>query len=114
MLALTEIILVKYPDVQFMKDVIVRNDGPGDYIFLWNRPEPKPTAEELTQWSKSEDLIRKHEFRLNKIANKSIYDQLDSLDRKSIRPLREGNAQKITDIETEAAELRSRLLPVSQ
>jgi len=50
---------------------------------------------------------------MNRIANQPIYDQLDQIDLKSIRALRANDAQRLNELEQQAAELRAQLLPVS-
>lgn len=43
-----------YPNIDFIDEVKLRDDGEGPYIFEWNRPEPQPTPAELdaawTDW----------------------------------------------------------------
>lgn len=36
-----------FPDIDFMDEVLLRDDGEGPYIYEWNRPEPQPTPAEL-------------------------------------------------------------------
>ena len=36
-----------FPGINFIKDVVVQDDGNGPYIAAWRRQEPMPTEEEL-------------------------------------------------------------------
>lgn len=36
-----------FPGTDFLRDVILQDDGSGPYIAQWNRPEPQPTQAEI-------------------------------------------------------------------
>lgn len=42
--------------------------------------------------------------------NNSIYEQLEAIDLKSVRPLREGDALRVAELEAQAELLRTKLL----
>lgn len=108
---INEIIELKYRDELACDKIILQDDGNGVYIAKWDLEEPKPTQVDLDQWSI--DLAPQYQFKQNKIANQSIYDQLDIIDSKSIRALRTNDTLRLTELETQAAALRAQLLPVS-
>lgn len=43
----TKIIIHLGNEIDFKKDVILQNDGEGDYIVEWNLDTPQPTQEQL-------------------------------------------------------------------
>lgn len=40
-------LLTIYPDLDLIDDVLLRDDGAGEYIHTWNDPRPQPTPEEI-------------------------------------------------------------------
>ena len=44
-------------EVDFLKDVIVQNDGEGDYIKEWNVVEAQPTEEQLNALESQADTL---------------------------------------------------------
>lgn len=42
-------LLYLYPDAETPRDYVVKNDGNGEYIAVWNLPNPIPSNEELRQ-----------------------------------------------------------------
>lgn len=92
-------------------DILVQDDGAGPYIAKWKESlGPKPTETDIAQWKI--DLQPQYEFAQNKLSNKTIYDQLDDIDLKSIRALRTNNTVRLEELEQEAVILRNKLLPV--
>ena len=68
------------------------------------------TAEEIAEREVDEAKAAEERAQREKDAAKLvILNQLVDIDSKSIRALREGNAQKLTELETEAAILRQKL-----
>lgn len=111
-----DIITLKYPGIQGISHWQTQYDGtPWDDSYeglVWENTQiAKPTKEELDQWAK--DVEQAYQFQQNKIANKSIYDQLDELDLKTIRALRENDSTRLASLEAQAATLRTQLLPTS-
>lgn len=51
MMPLNEIIKAKFPDVDFMRQVILQDDGKGAYIAQWGLDSPQPTDDDLVNWS---------------------------------------------------------------
>lgn len=43
----------QYPNAILLKDIILKDDGQGPYIFYWGIGLPKPTEEELNNASNS-------------------------------------------------------------
>ncbi len=108
---LFDILNLKFPNSDFMRDIILQDDGQGPYIKEWNLNIDIPTQIDLDQWGI--DLIPQYEFQQNKITNQPIYSQLDLIDLKSIRAIRENDQTRIADLESQAAALRAQLLPVT-
>lgn len=107
---LYEIIKLKYPDIDFMSDVLLQDDGQGPYIRYWNLADPKPSTSQLEKWSLELEDLR--QFQLNKILNEEIHKKLEEIDLKSIRALRTNDIDRLQDLETQAIALRLKLLPV--
>lgn len=106
---IAKIIRLKYPDVNFQTDVILQDDGNGIYIKEWNLDVPKPTENDLLDWET--EVADKIVFEENKLANAEIYKQLDQIDLKSIRALRNNETDRLQALELEAVNLRKQLLP---
>ena len=69
-------------DVDFLTDVIVRDDGDGVYISEWNiTSKPKPTDEQLDACeTEAQAIDAQIEYVQNRVAQyPSIGDQLDAL-----------------------------------
>ncbi len=47
---LHSILKLKYPNANFLKDIILQDDGYGAYIKEWNMSDPPPTDEMLDEW----------------------------------------------------------------
>ena len=77
---INEILRLKYPDVNFRKDIILRDDGDGViYIKEWNLKEPKPTQETLNTWAIELDLLYRQKQAVYQRSYPPISDQLDML-----------------------------------
>ena len=78
---LPELIKAMYPYVDFLKDVILRDDGNGPYIKEWNLPEPQPDIKDwdalATQYSKELSNTIARDKRASEYP--TLQDQLDSL-----------------------------------
>lgn len=104
---LVNILKVKYPDADFQKDIIIRDDGEGPYILEWNIHHlSKPTISQINKWGKEESVEQQYTALLN---NKLILEQLTQLDTKSIRALRSKDDARLAQYEQEAVKLRSQL-----
>lgn len=94
-----------YPDAIPLVDYTVQNDGDGEYISQWDLPTEKPSKEYLL--AKSEEIETKIESGKKKDL---IVAQLEDLDRKTIRALREGDTVRLADLEDKAKKLRAKLV----
>lgn len=117
LIPLPQLLTLKYPDIKIGPfedtDQVVlsdHNDGNGAYIHVWNYPHaPQPTQTDLDQWQI--DLVQTHTFQQNAITNAPILGQLQEIDAKSIRSLRENNTAMLSALTSQAAALRAQLLP---
>jgi len=116
MLTLHEIIQVKYPSakVGLGGDVHIADHGDGPVISMWEVPDvAQPTQAQLIAW-KTDPLVRQaYILRQNILENSNIIGQLEAIDIKSIRALRTNDKNKLAELEREAVELRSKLLPTT-
>jgi hypothetical protein len=106
-----DIILFKYPGIERVAYWGSHKDGtPWKDLYeglIWENTDfPKPSKEDLAMWA-----VEASQYQQNKLVNQSIYDQLYQIDLKSIRALRSGDTQRITELESQAAVLRAQLLP---
>jgi hypothetical protein len=101
---------IKYPEANFLHDIILQDDGQGAYIAQWNLLEPKPTQSDLDIWTNDPMIITAYTKQQNAIINKPIYDQLDALDLKSIRAIRSNDSIRIAELEAQAVALRAQLV----
>ena len=62
-------------EVNFMSDVILQNDGDGDYIKEWNLDTPQPTEAELNSVEDEADKLERNNIVITK--RKSLYGSLD-------------------------------------
>ena len=110
---LPKVLQLKYPNADFMKDIILADygEGNGPEIQKWNLLDPKPTQSDIDAWTVQ--FAQQYTFNQNKIANQPIYDQLDTIDLKSIRALREGDTTRITALTNQAITLRATLLAIA-
>lgn len=115
MLDLTDLISIKYPNARigFGYDVWFADYGNGQEIQGWNLEEEQPSKEEIDSWQDDPEVIAAHQAKLNIIANNEIYAQLDVIDYKSVRPLRENDTARLQELNVQAAALRAQLLPTT-
>lgn len=76
---IAEILLLKFPNSNFRRDIIIQDDGHGPYIKEWNLPDPKPTQANLDQWAIDLDLPYRQQQAVMQRIYPSIADQLDML-----------------------------------
>ena len=62
-------------EVNFMSDVILQNDGDGDYIKEWNLDTPQPTEAELKSVEDEADKLERNNIVITK--RKSLYGSWD-------------------------------------
>lgn len=104
-MSLRDKILAIYPELQstpeiFCDTIVLQDDGDGNaYIAQWLHPTlPAPTADQIV------DAVPMDFDRLAEIKR-----QLDEIDRRSIRAIRAGEADRLAALEVEAAALRTEL-----
>ncbi len=106
---ISDIIRLKYPKVDFTKDVILQDDGNGPYIKEWNLGI-HPSEKDLQEWMEDPDILNIYDKQKKNELNAPIIAQLELLDLKSIRALRAKDTEKLTDLENQAIELRKQLI----
>lgn len=111
MISLPILLELKFPDIEFDYQVTLKDEGNGPEINAWNRLEPRPTQEDIIAWQNDPAIIHQHTCQQNMLANKSIHEELDALDSKSVRALRTNDSARLADLESQAAVLRAKLLP---
>ena len=62
-------------EVNFMSDVILQNDGDGDYIKEWNLDSPQPTESELNAIEDEADKLERNNIVITK--RKRLYGSWD-------------------------------------
>ena len=62
--------------VNFMSDVILQNDGDGDYIKEWNLDTPQPTEAELNSVEDEADKLERNNIVITK--RKRLYGSWES------------------------------------
>ncbi len=111
---LYDILQFKFPQANFLKDIILQDDGQGPYIAQWNiKDTPQPTDKDIQAWATDPEVIKAYQVQQNAILNAPIIEQLQKIDLQSIRPLREGDSYKLGELALQATTLRSQLLPTS-
>lgn len=65
---LPELLQLKFPNIDFLKDVLLSDEGNGPFIREWNLEVPKPSKEDLELWA--DEL--KVPFALNKFKQDGI------------------------------------------
>lgn len=108
---ISDLLKLKYPNADFRHDIVIMDNGNGQFISQWNLQDPQPSQQDLdamqTQYAQA------YQFNQNKVTNQAIYDQLSVIDIKSIRALRENDSVRVASLESQAVALRAQLLPVS-
>lgn len=112
-MTLIEVLKIMYPNANFLRDIIVQDEGQGQYIAQWHLEDEQPSADQISAWMKNAEINQQHIFNLNKITNQPIYVQLEEIDRKTIRAFRTQDGSRIDALEAQAVELRKQLLPTS-
>jgi hypothetical protein len=111
-----DLIKIKFPTaiLGINGNVSFQDHGDGNVVLgEWNVIDiARPTKEEIESWMKDSEVQEKDVLIKNEIANQSIYKELDEIDFKSIRALREEDIQRLAVLEEQAVSLRAQLLPV--
>lgn len=104
---IAEILILKFPDADFFSDIILQDDGEGPYIKEWNiEGVTKPTKSDITKWEAEADALLIN--RQNEEYNKTLIEQLEAIDLKSIRALRTNDTIRLEELEKQAVELRGK------
>lgn len=69
---IAEILMLKYPKADFLKDIQLKDEGNGVYIGKWNLSDPKPNQQDLDKWAIEFDLP----YRQMKATEQRCYPQL--------------------------------------
>ena len=82
-------------EVNFMSDVILQNDGDGDYIKEWNLDTPQPTEAELNSVEDEADKLERNNIVITK--RKNLYGswskQLEEINEQGLDAWKERIAQ---------------------
>ena len=76
---LATILEAKYGEIDFLKEVILQDDGNGSYIKQWNREEKKPTKAELEHAKIDLDTEIKNKKAVRARKYPPVQEQLDML-----------------------------------
>tara|TARA_Y100000114_G_scaffold75051_1_gene68803 strand:+ start:176 stop:493 length:318 start_codon:yes stop_codon:yes gene_type:complete len=85
-------------EVNFMRDVILQNDGDGDYIKEWNLDSPQPTESELNAVEDDADKLERNNIVITK--RKRLYGSWD-------KQLEEINEQGIDSWKARIAKIKA-------
>ena len=109
---LPELLKLKYPNANFMTDIILADYGLGNgpEIRQWNLTYPEPTSQDLIDWQNDPVIIAAYAAEQNAITNAPIIAQLEDIDAKSIRALRTNDTVRLTELENQAITLRAQLV----
>lgn len=102
---ITDALKFKFPDIDFVNEVRVQDDGKGPYIAEWKRKDPLPSNIDLIEWEQQSIEIKE----INKV-NIPIFEKLKEIDAKSIRALRSNDTERLVQLEAQAVELRNNLV----
>lgn len=106
-----DILKAKYPDADFMRGIVLQDDGEGAYIKEWNLPgKLRPSSETLKEWETDLDVLTLVNKAQLDIINAPIYEKLKQLDIDSIRSIRSKDSAKMAVWEAYAQELRDKLV----
>jgi hypothetical protein len=110
MIPLNDLLKLKFPQVDFLTDIHLGQELGNKSIVIkqWNLKDvPKPSESELKQWEN--DLQSTYDNLTLTQINQPILKQLQAIDLASIRPLREGDKQKLKELDLQATQLRQQL-----
>lgn len=115
---LPNLLLIVYPGITIGLGLSVElqdhGNGMGAEISSWSyENSPQPTKEEIDAWQNDVNNQAAYQAVLNTDLNAGLLSQLDIIDLKSIRAIRENNTQLIAQWTTQAAALRAKLLPMT-
>lgn len=104
---LSDILRLKFPEADFLNQIIIRDDGEGQYIFKWDESfGTKPTKSDLKEWTKElANAKANHDAILNRRENyPPIGDQLDML----YKAMQSGMLPKVDDFYNTITEIKKK------
>lgn len=115
---LIDVLSMKFPEYYFSSNKIQvgARDSGELFISQWGIEEPLPTEEQIQEWLN--DPILQKEFNDKQKAveyaliNKEILEELDKLDLKCIRAIRENDTVRLDKLNNDAIALRLQLKKV--
>lgn len=103
---LADILKLKFSAIDLVNQVRVADKGDGPYIEQWDSNlGPLPDSETLLKWELEVTPVHQAQE-----INNSIFQQLNEIDLKSIRSLRDGSVDRLKILEEEAVQLRTQLI----
>lgn len=72
-----KILQIKFSEANFLKDIVLQDDGQGSYIKKWSLSAPAPTRKDLDTWKQELDLQYRQQQAVSKRIYPSINEQLD-------------------------------------
>ncbi len=108
---IVEVLQIKFPGIDLIREVTLRDTGDGPFIAEWFREEPFPSTDDISKWISDEEVQKQFEYEQNQLKNTEVYDKLNEIDMKSIRALRVNDTEKLQELESQAVALREQLLP---
>lgn len=114
MIPLYDILKINFPNAIFGLNGTIQltsiGEGVDPVIQFWGISNcAQPTPEQITAWQTDPTTIAAYTVQQNAITNAPIIAQLKEIDNKSIRALRTNDTNRLTELETQAAQLRSQL-----
>lgn len=76
-MSLYDILSLKFPEADFTKDIILENNGQGDFIAKWNLQGQKPNQTQLNAWAIQFDLGHRQRLARQKRVYPPVTEQLD-------------------------------------
>ncbi len=76
---LNEILVLKFPSANFLKEIILQDEGKGPYIKEWNLESPQPSQEDLDKWAIDYDLQYRQQQAVAQRVYPAISAQLDMI-----------------------------------
>jgi len=77
MIPLYNLLKLKYPELKFVNDITLQDDGQGPYIKEWNLEKTKPTEQDLDNWAVEFDLQYRQDLARQARVYPPINEQLD-------------------------------------
>lgn len=75
---LAELLMLKFPDADFLSDILLSDHGDGPVISKWNLKDvPAPTDADIAQWRIDCDLLYRQIKAREKRVYPSLKEQLD-------------------------------------